>query len=44
MTLLGPYMDSSPMQASRALASVSTAHVYPASNNRTALRCWAMMG
>jgi hypothetical protein len=40
----GPYMDSSPMQASRTLVSASTAHVYPASNNRTALRCWAMMG
>jgi len=29
-------MDSSPLQASRALASVSTAHVYTASNNYTA--------
>jgi hypothetical protein len=29
-------MDSSPLQAFRALASVSTAHVYPASENHTA--------
>lgn len=37
-------MDSSPLQSPRALASASTAHVYPVSKYRTAVRCWAMMG
>lgn len=33
-----------PLKASRALAPVSTAHVYPASKCGTDLRGWAMMG